>query len=796
MNVEEKNEPVITDFAKAKIAYSIAFLAAIFTISKFFNFEVNAEDLVQFLKVSPRKVLYPSFTFLNIFFPNVALLFLSVYCFGLRFVINEENILSKVFLAAGNLFFTLAFLYLPIYFSFLLIGLVATSLSEMCASFLRSYYLNIYYVCETIFQDKDNLFCVYSILPPFIEFLNPIKICELLLKIIILIIGIKFALRTSQVFNIREKEEKQERKERNEEAKLLNISKLIDFGLYNEAIKESHAIIKDSIINIYTLINNNKVDPIKNLDLIDIANKLEFNYEEINQDINLIQKLFKSVNNNEKLTEDAAKKSYEITSKIIHLNNLENICKFLLALSLKPIKNGEYDKAINILEKALKIANEFLMPSNEYHFMLKEAIASVYLRQEKYDEAEKEFRELVSLSEKYYGKNHKSLSLSLNHLAQVLQKRSKFKLAEKLVKRALNISKKAYGKKSKVTAADLNALGSLYQTIGDINNAKKVYLEVLKIDKKEYGNESAQVANDLNNLGTIYDVKGSYEKAEKCFEKAIEIRERLTGEDYFGISAPLGNLANVYLKLAKHSKAKELLEKGLKLDKENFGNNSEKVTFGLNSLASLYKKEADYEVELSKKRELYANAEKLLKESLVIYEKNFGSESHKTLVPIANLGEFYLRINDVVNAKQYIEKAKKLIESLFANKPHPEHMIIYANLADVYAREGEYNKAEKINKYVIGVFKSFYKSEKHENIATAYNNLAMIYKQKKEYNNAKKSFGKALQIMESSLGKEHMDVASICNNIRDFYEEIGDKDKAKFFDERAKSIFVKYTKTK
>ena len=92
------------------------------------------------------------------------------------------------------------------------------------------------------------------------------------------------------------------------------------------------------------------------------------------------------------------------------------------------------------------------------------------------------------------------------------------------------------------------------------------------------------------------------------------------------------------------------------------------------------------------------------------------------------------------------------------------------NMGDYDKALEYYGKALEIRESKLG--------KDHPDTATTYNNIAMVYWDKGEYDNALKYLEKTLKISESKLGKDHPDTATIYNNIALVYNDKGDYDKA------------------
>ena len=76
----------------------------------------------------------------------------------------------------------------------------------------------------------------------------------------------------------------------------------------------------------------------------------------------------------------------------------------------------------------------------------------------------------------------------------------------------------------------------------------------------------------------------------------------------------------------------------------------------------------------------------------------------------------------------------------------------------------------------------------NKNVATNYKNLALIYQDIGDLEQAKEYQQRALNIRLDKLGPEHVDVATNYNNLADIYQDLGDLEQAKEYQQRALKI--------
>ncbi|PWQ96243.1 toll/interleukin-1 receptor domain-containing protein [Leucothrix arctica] len=118
--------------------------------------------------------------------------------------------------------------------------------------------------------------------------------------------------------------------------------------------------------------------------------------------------------------------------------------------------------------------------------------------------------------------------------------------------------------------------------------------------------------------------------------------------------------------------------------------------------------------------------------------------------------------------------------------------IAYAqhDLAWVYEDMGEYKKAETLYKRSIFIKESSM-GKNHPEVATTLNNLAGLYQTQGEYLKAEPTFQRALDITEKSIGKENTDFARTLNNLALLHKDQGYYEKAQPLFQHSLKVFEK-----
>ena len=195
----------------------------------------------------------------------------------------------------------------------------------------------------------------------------------------------------------------------------------------------------------------------------------------------------------------------------------------------------------------------------------------------------------LAIREKALGPDHPDVAASLNNLATLYIDQGRYAEAEPLLKRALAIREKALGPDHPDVAQSLHNLAVLYQVQGRYAEAEPLYKRALAIKEKALGHDHPDVATSLNNLADAVHGpgpvrrgraalqagagdqregararpprrghepqqpgrcctrnQGRYAEAEPLYKRALAIREKALGPNHSFVASSLNRLASIY----------------------------------------------------------------------------------------------------------------------------------------------------------------------------------------------------------------------------------------------------------
>lgn len=392
---------------------------------------------------------------------------------------------------------------------------------------------------------------------------------------------------------------------------------------------------------------------------------------------------------------------------------------------------GLFDDARPHITAALETVQKQLGPDHPLFARCLIKLAILDTRQERYGDAEREFREAIKIQERLTGDSDHDLATSLSSLGALLSSTDRFDEARVLLSRAIEMLRKPVdanptGPESADLVATLIHLAVMTSRQGDAQQAESIYREALAVHQKSglgptpnystilqdlaelvanrddmdaaeqymrealevdrfiFGDSHPDLATTLNNLGSFQFQKGEFAQAQRSFEQALDIQKKFLGDQHADVASSLNNLASVLMQQGDMDGAARRLEEVVAIYKEKFGPEHSNVAVALNNLAALRRLQGRP-----------SESAKYYREALDIYEKRF-DESHPNLqTALAGLGMMLLKSGNAREAEPHLRRVIALRET--ASEPDPWQIALAkSTLGECLTAEGRYEEAEPL----------------------------------------------------------------------------------------------------
>ena len=221
---------------------------------------------------------------------------------------------------------------------------------------------------------------------------------------------------------------------------------------------------------------------------------------------------------------------------------------------------GEYDRAISVCERAVKVIEGTPGPADKT--TLANAVnnlAMAYRAARNYQEAEPLYERTVELVKNSAGTDSPEYAGGLSNYAVLCESMKKYDKAESLYKEALAIQEKVYGEDHVEVATTLNNLARLYSVEKKFVESEKLFLRALGIHGRIFSGDHYESAIIMNNMGALYASMDRFSDAETFYSRALAVFRKELGENHPHVATCRNNYAELLRKAGKGKQADKLL---------------------------------------------------------------------------------------------------------------------------------------------------------------------------------------------------------------------------------------------
>jgi len=251
---------------------------------------------------------------------------------------------------------------------------------------------------------------------------------------------------------------------------------------------------------------------------------------------------------------------------------------------------GNYRKAISVLEKILNCSVDLINASDKIHIESELSISYRHLGDLELakEHGEKALLNILNL----YDIDHPEIAAIQADLSLVYQDSGELNKAKELLEKAIENAIKNYGESDFKAVIRRSNLATVYRDLGDLVKAKDLMEKVLENQINNFGATHPTVATIQSNLAVVYSELGNLNKAKELLEEALASDLKNFGENHPKISTRYNNLAYIYADLKLPSKAKEYMQKAYEIRKNVLGGKHNYTLNSLNFLKELEEKES------------------------------------------------------------------------------------------------------------------------------------------------------------------------------------------------------------
>jgi len=248
---------------------------------------------------------------------------------------------------------------------------------------------------------------------------------------------------------------------------------------------------------------------------------------------------------------------------------------------------GIYSESLPLLETAFEAAHSEASDNPALLADVAPRLARVYAQLSRFDEAERVFRQAISLLESRQPVDATRLTLLWAGLGEVQGSVHELQAAGASFERALDLARTAPDLPPLELAELEHHYGNFLFQSGRFSDAVSLYQAALAIRRAELPEGHPRINAMINNIGVTYFQLQDYAQASSWLEKAVEADERALGPEHPDLGYSLSNLGDAELALGHLERAEQLFDRSLRLREAALGPEHLRVSFSLNGLAKV-----------------------------------------------------------------------------------------------------------------------------------------------------------------------------------------------------------------
>ncbi|EGD75305.1 hypothetical protein PTSG_06955 [Salpingoeca rosetta] len=335
---------------------------------------------------------------------------------------------------------------------------------------------------------------------------------------------------------------------------------------------------------------------------------------------------------------------------------------------------GQYDRAIELHKKALRIKVAELGQLHELTAISYHDLGEVHKRMGEHHEAVACFEQALQGKLAARGERHPQTAVTLGALGKAYTAIGQYARAVEYLEQALRIEEETLGEEHLSTGVTYHALGAACLHVGDYAraveyNQKSLHVQLLKLPENH-----SSLPWSYNNMGLAYLWGGRYDEALTCLKRALNLST--SAAPTADVATTHHNIGFLYHQLQRPHKAVPYFERAIEIRREVQG--AQHV-----DLANTYSRYAAVLLSLGESDRAIAMCEDAVKMCLC----SVGETHLATAVAYGSIGDAYSCIDEHATALAYLRKAIELKEQLL-DKSHPRTALAYMSLGVAYARCG------------------------------------------------------------------------------------------------------------
>lgn len=439
-------------------------------------------------------------------------------------------------------------------------------------------------------------------------------------------------------------------------------------------------------------------------------------------------------------------------------------------------KLANYQEALNNFQKALEIYAKNMGDSHHYVAETYDFIGQLYLEMGNVADSQEYYKKSYEIYNEYYEEPIKEFGKASKFLGNILFATYEYKSAIKAFLNAEMNFRKAYNDDNPYIVNCYNNLGKAHNKIGDYVVALDYLNKANSVIKKTRSDNVVNLAEIYNNLGETYLNMGEYRKGLEYFSKAEQKLFAKLGTCHPGLAKTLINLGDAYYHLAYYNSANANYLKAEDIFLKKLGANNSNLMNVYNKMGKLYNRSELYKDAIGK-----LHCAEDLSRKLPKFEQPQLVNTYKCLAETDILLGNYVQAGENLAKVELITSANAQAQLDIADT-YNLNALLQSFLGKFSLSIEQYELAEDILMKLV--------NEGHPHIGITYNGLAKIYNQLEQPDKALTLIKIAEGIIKKTYGSNHPFMAETYNNMGESYQQLEDNVLALEYHQKAEQILI------
>ncbi|KAH8683637.1 P-loop containing nucleoside triphosphate hydrolase protein, partial [Ilyonectria robusta] len=235
------------------------------------------------------------------------------------------------------------------------------------------------------------------------------------------------------------------------------------------------------------------------------------------------------------------------------------------------LEQARYREAETLYRESLVLYAQTLGVDHPSAISSKGNLANALFGQGRYQEAEALDGETLALRTQILGARHPDTMTSNHNLASVLRRQRKLKEAEALHLQTLTLRTEVLGANHQDTLMSGAHLGTVLAEQGRHGEAESVHRKVLELQTQIMGPDHPDTLRSNSFIGRLLCDQGRYQEAEAIIRKTLELQTQALGADHPDTLWSHASLLEVLYRQGRYKEAEAILHETLELQTQALG---------------------------------------------------------------------------------------------------------------------------------------------------------------------------------------------------------------------------------